>query len=312
MTPAPIDLNTLPLDALYRELTRDGSVRRLLTLARDEDLGDAGDITSIACFPDDQPARAHLVAREPGVIAGLESIPDLLAVFAPQAQAIARTRDGERVAVGEIIADITGPTRQVLALERTMLNLMSRLSGIATTTSAYAQAILRAGENLPARVLDTRKTVPGLRSLSKYSVRCGGGLCHRVGLFDAMLVKDNHIAHLDTDELRAFITNASRRARATTPLRFVEVEVTTLDQLDALLDLPPGVIDIVLLDNMGCAVMAEAVRRRDARAPRVQLEASGGVTLETISDIARTGVDRLSVGAITHSARALDLALDFA
>lgn len=305
------DLNALPLDVLYRELTRDDSVRRLLLLARDEDLADAGDITSDACFPEDQHAHAHLVARQEGVIAGLEAISDLLEVFAPQTDTVVRACDADRIQPAQVVAEFEGPIRQILALERTMLNLLSRLSGIATKTSAYAQAVRVAGDNLPARVLDTRKTVPGLRSLSKYAVRCGGGLCHRVGLFDAMLVKDNHIAHLQTDELRDFLTHASRRARAITPLRFIEVEVTALDQLDALLGLPPGVIDIILLDNMPCSTMREAVRRRDASAPHLQLEASGGVTLLTIPDIARTGVDRISVGAITHSAPALDLALDF-
>ncbi|MCA9281604.1 MAG: carboxylating nicotinate-nucleotide diphosphorylase [Phycisphaeraceae bacterium] len=314
MTAGPVDLNALPLDELYAELASDGSVHRLLSLARDEDLSGAGDLTSVACFADNERTRAHLVARQPGVIAGLAAMDDLIELFAPDAACRFNAKDGDAITRGSTLATITGPTRQVLALERTMLNLLSRLSGIATSTAAYVRAIRGAGESLPARLLDTRKTVPGLRTLSKYAVRCGGGYCHRVGLFDAVLIKDNHIAHLSPGDLREFVTRASHLSRelAVTPLRFIEVEVTSLDQLAVLLALPEGTIDFVLLDNMNCAMMKAAVEQRDNTAPHILLEASGGVTLDTIADIARTGVDRISVGAITHSSPALDLALDFA
>jgi nicotinate-nucleotide pyrophosphorylase (carboxylating) len=218
--------------------------------------------------------------------------------------------DGMVAQVGTVIAQIEGPTRQILAFERTALNVLSRLSGVATVTAEYVRI---AAEKAPAgcqHICDTRKTTPGLRALEKYAVRCGGSWLHRSGLFDAMLIKDNHLEHmgakLDLNQLEGAIA----RARAGADLRFVELEVDTLEQLERALRLPAGLIDIVLLDNMNPDVIARAIEIRNEEAPSVQLEASGGVTLETVGAIAATGVDRISVGALTHSAPALDIGLD--
>jgi nicotinate-nucleotide pyrophosphorylase (carboxylating) len=202
---------------------------------------------------------------------------------------------------------------ELLTLERTMLNLVGRLSGVATQTARYVHAMRSANGEAPrAKLYDTRKTTPGLRVLEKYAVRCGDGHSHRMGLFDAVLIKDNHVAGLSPAELPAYVRQASERARelAGGTLQFVMCEVDELEQLDALLTLPRGVLDIVLLDNMGVERLREAARRRDQMAPWLELEASGGVTIETIGAIATTGVDRISVGALTHSAVQLDVAMD--
>lgn len=331
------DLNTLALPELFHELTRDGSLHRLLLLARDEDLGPGGapgDITSRACGSSttlgvSPPAiEARLNAREAGVLAGAAAIPALLRVFAPDTTCLLALRDGDALHAGDLIATLRGPAAQVLALERTLLNLVSRLSGIASRTRLFARAM--AGTS--ARLLDTRKTTPGWRGLEKYAVRCGGGLCHRIGLYDAMLIKDNHLASAGVGKgvegLSSFVAQAIARARARTPaLRFVELEVDRLEQFEAVLkaglcsapanrasdqgssrDHPQ--IDFVLLDNMSLAQLREAVALRDRSKASVLLEASGGVTLETIGAIARTGVDRISVGGLTHHAVWLDLGLD--
>lgn len=321
------DLNALPLPEVYRALARGGLIRRLLELARDEDLGVAmapsrpgergdhgtvnvGDVTTRACVPPDRQGRALLVAREEGVVAGLEAMGDVLGLLAPGVRANARTRDGERVAIGSTLAELEGPLDEILEAERTLLNLIGRLSGIATRTSAFVEALRAAGPTR-ARLFDTRKTTPGLRMLEKYAVRCGGGHGHRLGLYDAMLMKDNHLAGVSMRDLPGFVRDAAVRARSEgRSLSFVEVEVDSMAQFEALLTLPAGTIDIVLLDNMAPAVMAEASRIRDARAPGLELEASGGVTLDTIASVARSGVDRISVGGLTHHAVSLDVALD--
>lgn len=316
------DLNKLPLPELYLELARTGLVRRALELARDEDLGTAGlphgDITSEAALAPDARASGRIVARQAGVIAGLAALPDVMRVFAPDASLELVSHDGARAARGDVLACLSGPARQLLAAERTTLNLVGRLSGVATLTARYAES---GAPGTRARVCDTRKTSPGLRVLEKYAVRCGGGWCHRVGLNDAMLLKDNHLAHVPLAEFGAFVAACARRGRVLRPqgLRFIEVEVDRLEQFEMLLAPLPDepdiraadLIDIVLLDNMPIEQLKEAVRRRDARAPRLLLEASGGVTFETLGAIAATGVDRISVGALTHSAAALDVALDF-
>lgn len=306
------DLNALPLPALFRELSKGGLVHRLLELARDEDLGTAGDaahgdITSTAWLPREQSATASLVAREPGVLAGVAAMPMLIELFAPRCRAGVPLADGAPLQRGTTIAIIEGPLAEILRLERTMLNLLSRLSGIATLTSRYVSAV---GAGTRAALFDTRKTTPGLRVLEKYAVRCGGGNCHRLGLHDAVLVKDNHIAGIPPGELPKRLADAAARARADRPLRFVEIEADSLDQFELFLTTPPGTIDVVLLDNMPPAMLARAVRRRDAVMPKLLLEASGGITLDTIRDVALSGVDRISSGAITHSARSIDLALD--
>jgi nicotinate-nucleotide pyrophosphorylase (carboxylating) len=211
--------------------------------------------------------------------------------------------DGAEIRAGQALADVRGRMRLILMGERTALNFLQHLSGVATQTRRYVDAV----DGLPVKILDTRKTTPCWRLLEKYAVRCGGGHNHRLGLYDGVLIKDNHIAPFGSGPQA--IIQAIRAARTkvghTVPL---EIEVDTLDQLDTALAEKP---DIVLLDNMSLEQMREAVRRRNAVAPQVQLEASGGVTLDTVRSIAETGVDRISVGALTHSAPALDIALDY-
>lgn len=305
------DLNTLTLDDLAVALSRTGLPRRLLELARDEDLGPLGrDLTGEALPPDNSPATADLVFRQPGIAAGLCWIPMLLDVFASQAAFNAEARDGDALPAGAIAGSLVGPRRDIVRVERTMLNLIARLSGVATLTARFVE-IARAGRpHRPPMVLDTRKTTPGLRVLEKHAVRCGGGSSHRLGLHDAVMLKDNHLAGRTPDEIRTLAREVSRRARSGGIVRFVEVEVDSLEQLDALLSLEAGVIDIVLLDNMDIDALTRGVAMRDARAPWLLLEASGGVRLDTIRAIAATGVDRISAGALTHQAVSLDVALD--
>jgi len=215
--------------------------------------------------------------------------------------------DGERLQDSDHIAAVSGPMRSILAAERTALNFLQHLSGIATQTSRYVDAV----HGHACKILDTRKTLPGWRLLAKYAVRQGGGVNHRLGLFDSILIKDNHWFALGSAHFPdvAVVERAVREARQRFPGAFVEIEVDDLGQFDCVLGLQP---DAVLLDNMTLADMREAVRRRDELAPQVQLEASGGVTLDTVRAIAATGVDRISIGALTHSAPALDIALDYA
>jgi nicotinate-nucleotide pyrophosphorylase (carboxylating) len=233
----------------------------------------------------------------------------LMELFAPGASLTAVACDGEGVEAGAVLARVRGPAAEVLALERTLLNLVGRLSGVATLTSRFVAEAAAGGR---ARVFDTRKTTPGLRVLEKYAVRCGGGGCHRLGLYDAVLVKDNHVGRVPIERLTAHAEAAARRARAARPLRFVEVEADRLEQVEALLRAAPGLIDAVLLDNMPASALVEAVRMRDVLNPGVALEASGGVTLETVRGISGTGVDRISAGALTHRAEWLDVGLDSA
>jgi nicotinate-nucleotide pyrophosphorylase (carboxylating) len=242
------------------------------------------------------------------VIAGQAFLPELIDLFAPQVRTLPRARDGDLVFQGQIVLELDGPLAQMLALERTMLNLVGRLSGIATRTRRFVDAL---PSGVPARIYDTRKTTPGLRLLEKYAVRAGGGRSHRMGLHDAVLIKDNHIAGVPLDRLAQFIHAAAARARAITPApAFIQVEVDSLDQFDQLLTLPARTIDIVLLDNMGPEQLRRAVAMRNATHPALELEASGGVTLETLPALAATGVNRISIGGLTHSAVVLDVALD--
>lgn len=307
-----VDPNTLSLPGLYSHLAQSGLIGKLLELAREEDLGQGGDRTSDACIPAEARVSARLVFRPGGVVAGLAAGPQIIGTFAPGrgVRLELRLEDGARAAAGETVALLSGPLRDVLAIERTLLNVVGRLSGIATRTAAFAE---RLGSGVRARLYDTRKTTPGLRLLEKYAVRCGGGQMHRVGLYDAVLMKDNHLSGVPLDGLATFVSAASARARAAAGpqgLQFVQVEVESLEMLECLLGLRPGVVDIVLLDNMHPDAMREGVRMRDRLAPGVELEASGGVTLETIRKIAETGVDRISVGSLTHGAASIDVALD--
>jgi nicotinate-nucleotide pyrophosphorylase (carboxylating) len=288
--------------------------RRLIGWALDEDLNTVGDLTSQAIIPPDLPGRAVFRTRAEGIVAGLPAAEMVFATLNSAVRFDSLVQDGTRAKRGDCLARVVGPMRDILAGERTALNFLQRLSGVATRTWRYVEAVA----GLPCRILDTRKTIPGWRLLEKYAVRCGGGSNHRMGLFDAVLIKDNHLAALGNQPdaiLRAIraareFLEADDRLAAQTPQSPVEVtvEVDTLDQLDAALACRP---DIVLLDNMNPATLREAVRRRNAAAPGVLLEASGGVNLTTVRAIAETGVDRISVGELTHSAPALDIGLDY-
>ncbi|HZZ69798.1 MAG TPA: carboxylating nicotinate-nucleotide diphosphorylase [Phenylobacterium sp.] len=262
-----------------------------------EDLGRAGDVTSQACVPADARFRAAFAARQPGVIAGLACARLAIAELDPTASFEIHVEDGSRVDANTVLATVEANARALLSAERVGLNLLGRLSGVATLTRAYVDAV--AGTRVV--IVDTRKTTPGLRALEKYAVRCGGGVNHRFGLDDAILIKDNHIAACGS------VGEAVRRAKAAAGhLTKVEVEVDGLDQLEDALTYGP---DVVMLDNFSLEDLAEAVRRTAGRAV---LEASGGVNLTTVRAIAQTGVDVISVGALTHSASVLDIGLDAA
>jgi nicotinate-nucleotide pyrophosphorylase (carboxylating) len=275
----------------------------LIDLALVEDLGETGDLTATATIPSQARGAALFVTRAAGTIAGLPVVAMLAERFELGTDWQVLASDGDRVGHGAVVARLSGPMRSLLAMERTSLNFLQRLGGIATLTACFVEAV----HNTRAIILDTRKTTPGWRALEKYAVRCGGGHNHRFGLHDAILIKDNHLAWLDQGDDP--IGTALRQARAHAPLgSLVEIEVDSLEQLDRALECDP---DIVLVDNLGPEALAEAVRRRDAWNTRVLLEASGGITLDTVRAIARTGVDRISVGALTHSAPALDIGLDY-
>lgn len=290
-------------------LALDESVRRLIALAREEDLG-AGDL-SAALLPDPQAvATFSLVARQPLVLAGREIVEAVLAVYDPAivVEWQAAARDGVTFEKApSTLALVRGPIGSVLSAERVVLNFLQRLSGIATVTRQYADAVAGTG----AKIYDTRKTTPGWRLLEKYAVRCGGGFNHRFGLHDAVLIKDNHLAGIPTQRLAGavfemlnILSGMSRRPS------FVEVEADTLDQVRELLKVMG--IDVILLDNFSADDMAAAVLERDGLGLRgkVDLEASGGLRLKDIREVAQAGVERISVGALTHSAAAVDLALE--
>lgn len=284
---------------------------RLIEMALGEDLGPFGDLTSQAVIPGDLRGQAVFVARAPGTLAGVSVAARVLAAVDAGLVFESLAADGERVEPGRRLARAAGPMRSLLTAERTALNFLQHLSGVATQTRRYVDAVA----GLSCRILDTRKTLPGWRLLEKYAVRCGGAANHRVGLYDGFLIKDNHLAAVGgPDTIRRAIAAAQelRQLRRTgsehKPSLPIEVEVDTLDQLDEALAAGP---DIVLLDNMSNEQMRAAVRRRNAVAPTILLEASGGVNLLTVRGIGETGVDRISVGALTHSAPALDIALDY-
>ena len=304
--PPTVDLAALAPDALLDALLPAPARAALVARVLAEDLGDAGDVTSEAMVDAEAHARAVLRPRTAGIACGMRLAAEVLAQAAPAAHCSAHVRDGERVDPGAAMLSVEGPLRGILSAERTMLNFVGRMSGIATRTAEYVAAV--AGTR--ATVLDTRKTTPGLRALEKHAVRCGGGANHRIGLFDAMLVKDNHVAGLAPAAMAARVADAARRARARHALSFVEVECDDVEQFRAIVALPAGTVDIALLDNMGLDALRSCVALRDASAPALKLEASGGVRLETVRAIAETGIDRISVGALTHSAPCLDVGLD--
>jgi nicotinate-nucleotide pyrophosphorylase (carboxylating) len=274
----------------------------LIEMALAEDLSTAGDLTCKALIGENQTATVQVVARKNGVLAGSPIGRMVFDRLDPQVRWVASRQDGDRVSPGTVIAKVSGPLTSLLIGERTMLNFMTHLSGIATLTRTFVDAV----SGTRAKILDTRKTLPGWRLLEKYAVRCGGGTNHRMGLYDGVLIKDNHIAAWTES---SSIAEAVRTARTKSPVGVsIEVEVDTIAQLN---DALQGSPDIVLLDNMEVETLSEAVWLRNCLAPGVLLEASGGVNLETVGRIAGTGVERISVGALTHSAPSLDLGFDW-
>ena len=271
-------------------------VEQAVATALEEDLGGVGDITTNAIIPPDAQGDASIIVRKPGVIAGLDLAAASFKSLDPDVRFTRIVEDGRKVEAGATIARIAGKTRALLTGERTALNFFGRLSGIATLTAGYVAAV----EGTHAKIVETRKTTPGLRALEKYAVRCGGGTNHRFGLYDAVLVKDNHIAAAGglAEALNAVRTAVGHLVK-------IEVEVDTLDQLEKVLRFP---IDAVLLDNMDAGTLKRAIALVKGR---VITEASGGVTLESVREIAKTGVDLISVGALTHSARSLDSSLEW-
>lgn len=302
----PQDFQQLDWDAALED-----DLRQLVRLAVREDLGRQNDWTTVALVGPDAQGRAAIAARQLGVLAGLRAVPVLMdemqAAIELQRQAV----DGGEIAAGAVVAQLAGSARDLLTCERPILNLLGRLSGIATLTREYVRRVA----STAARIYDTRKTTPGWRRLEKYAVRCGGGHNHRTGLFDAILIKDNHLALAAEKHLspagavrcaREFLAELDGQYVAKDML--VEVEIDRLAQLDEVLAAGP---DIVLLDNMSPDELRTAATRRNEVAPHIELEASGGVTLDTVQQIAETGIERISVGALTHSPRCLDLGLDW-
>ena len=278
--------------------TIDRGALALIDLALAEDIG-SGDITTLATVPADRQATGRFLVKQPGVVSGLAVVSAVYARVDPRVVVEPLVADGAAVAAGTVIATVSGPAQALLSGERVALNFLQRLSGVATVTAEYTRRV--AGTK--ARIVDTRKTTPGLRALERYAVRVGGGHNHRFNLADGVLIKDNHLAAIGTPD-RIAVAVAAARERAPHTLR-IEIEVTSLDELQQAL---AAGADVVLLDNMDVPTMAEAVR---LTAGRALLEASGGITLDTIAAIAATGVDLISVGALTHSAPSLDVSLDF-
>jgi len=279
-------------DAFISPLAISDAVRRAL----DEDLGRAGDVTSIATVPDGTLGRAEVVARKAGTIAGLPLVEAAFQLVDPSIKIEGHVRDAVHVTPRTTLMTVAGDARAILAAERVALNFIGHLSGIATATAEFLRRIA----HTRARVTCTRKTTPGLRALDKYAVRCGGGFNHRFGLDDAILIKDNHIAV--AGGVRAVLERARQSAGH---LVKIEIEVDRLDQLVEVLD--TGLADVALLDNMNPAMLREAVKLNNGR---LVLEASGGITLDTAAAVAESGVDYLSSGAITHSSPSLDVGLD--
>jgi nicotinate-nucleotide pyrophosphorylase (carboxylating) len=274
-------------------------IRRVVQLALAEDVG-SGDVTTLATVPETAIARAVMKTREPLVPAGLALAEAAFLELSPGAKIEALAKDGQPVKQGRDLLRIEGPARAILSAERVALNFVQRLSGVATLTAQFVEAI----KGTRAKILDTRKTTPGWRRLEKYAVTCGGGQNHRIGLYDMVLIKDNHLAALRNESPNA-VAAAVQRARAQYPQLKIEVEADTLDQVEQAV---AAGADFVLLDNMNLIQLRLAVQQAKGRS---QTEASGGVNLASVRAIAETGVDFISVGALTHSARAVDIGLDF-
>jgi nicotinate-nucleotide pyrophosphorylase (carboxylating) len=285
----------------------------LIRMALREDLAQGEDLTTVSLVAADASGRVRVVAREPGVLAGSSVARMVFSELDSAVEYAPLLSDGARLEPGSVIADVSGPVRSLLTGERTALNFLTLLSGTATLTRKFVDAVAGSG----ARILDTRKTLPGLRALQKYAVRCGGGENHRFGLYDAVLIKDNHLDWWRSGSgpgeggtgQSPGIADAVRQCRAAAGSDvLLEVEV---DSLEELMEVLPAAPDVVLLDNMSPDQLREAVRLRNENAPTVQLEASGGITLDGIKVIASTGVERISSGALTHSAPALDIGFDW-
>ncbi|HRI13641.1 MAG TPA: carboxylating nicotinate-nucleotide diphosphorylase [Verrucomicrobiota bacterium] len=274
-------------------------VREAVRRALAEDVG-SGDVTTLACVPPEATARAVLRARESLVLAGLQFAETAFQELSPNLRLVRKAEDGQRLEPDQVVIEVSGQARAILTAERVALNFVQRLSGVATATARFVAAI----NGTHANILDTRKTTPGWRSFEKYAVACGGGTNHRLGLFDLVLIKDNHLAAL-TDAKPNPIAAAVRQARRAWPSLRVEVEADTVEQVE---QAATAGADIILLDNMSVENLQRAVQ---LVAGRAQTEASGGVRLDRVRAIAETGVDFISVGAITHSAPAVDLGLDF-
>lgn len=273
--------------------------RRVIARGLEEDLRYGPDVTTLSTVPADATTTASMVTREPGVIAGLDiALLVLDEVIGPDSYRVKeRVEDGVRLDAGGVLLVVEAPTQGLLTAERTVLNLVCHLSGIATATAAWVDAV----EGTKAKIRDTRKTLPGLRALQKYAVRVGGGVNHRMGLGDAALIKDNHVAAAGS------VVAALRAVRAAAPELECEVEVDSLEQLDEVL---AEDVELVLLDNFPVWQTQIAAQRRDSRSPATKLESSGGLSLDTAAEYAGTGVDYLAVGALTHSVRVLDIGLD--
>jgi nicotinate-nucleotide pyrophosphorylase (carboxylating) len=275
-------------------------------MAIEEDFG-RGDVTSELLFPKDAVDKANIVSREEIVVSGIDIVQEILSCYDKRLKLTIRIKDGEPAHVGSRLATIEGPMRPMLSAERVVLNFLQRLSGIATTTRKYVFAI----QGTKAKIYDTRKTLPGWRVLEKYAVRCGGGHNHRIGLYDGIMIKDNHLAQLGKN-FQSKLKKIIAEARNLKGVKFVAVEVDHVDdQLNYVLEIPG--IDIVLLDNMGQWQLKHAVEMRNemcGKNKKPLLEASGNITLNNVSAIAQCGVDRIAIGAITHSAMAVDIGLD--
>lgn len=274
-------------------------IRQMVQAALEEDIG-SGDATTLACIPGGAMSKASMQSREPLMVCGIAFAEAAFTALSAEIQLDLRVEDGQAVEPNYPLLSVEGPTQAILSAERVALNFVQRLSGIATTSSQY----VKAAEGTRAHILDTRKTTPLWRRIEKYAVRCGGGRNHRTGLFDMILIKDNHLRALENEPPNA-IAAAVRRARAMYPDLEIEVEADTLEQVRQAAD---ERADIILLDNMSIDEIREAVRFVNGRS---RLEASGGVTLDSVKTIAQTGVDYISVGALTHSVRAVDIGLDF-
>ena len=277
-------------------LNKEATVR-LIRLGLDEDFRHGPDATSEATVDADAVFTAHVVPRQPGVVAGLDTVVWTMHEVSPDIDVALHASDGDHVAPGDCLATVAGPAQAVLSAERTALNLLTYASGIATQTFQWAAAL----EGTGARVRDSRKTLPGYRDLAKYAVRCGGGVNHRMSLGDAVLIKDNHVASVGS------VAEAYRRTTAAFPDLPSEIEVDNLEQLEEVLAFSP---DLVMLDNFGVEETREAVDKRNAVSPLTKLESSGGLTLDRARAYAETGVDFLAVGALTHSVAILDIGLD--